>query len=1126
MVALLGLLVCPLTAGAEDGYGNYLNVSFSGDGTTPTMLERYEQSRPSVSAAPFSELDASGAVTYGVPLELPPALLQPDLSLRYHSGKGDHSWVARGWSIDSGLTVRRARGGAVSLARSLGHPGVDEVLEVTGGGVSGRFLRHQGDYIWQSDTPSLASVGVISTAYGRMHIHVDGVEWTVQHPENIDLGLDAGGESHLWVPVHAEDTSGNAIDWEWSGSRLDAIRFGGNDDLGLPHLIEVYLEYSPLLAASRSFDASAGFLEVIDERLARVTVHTRDGILAAFQSRRSYELRYEIDEQTLLKRVYGWDPELQQERPMASFSYTQAPSTAFQHVAWDGDTDREGLPEHIAAGHSTPVPEGSYNEYGRKSSTINAGLFDMTADGIPDLFFADCRGSGDCAPSTRRITPGIKDSLHGQSWSTQEGPELELEWLGAHDYWLMESMSTVESDTQNGVIGASRSGSYELGGLHDIDGDGYLDRISTRADDPLSYFPANGQQGTWEWAVCYGGPFGTTDCPVDAHGNHSVPAPFGYARIGSAPNLGSWSNPSQSYTVIDDIQAGQDIWYDYDDGSVDLFDMNADGLLDVVEWNDGYVRWFEKLPGRGSGWASTAVWDVDGYNPPAGVTIDGFRTVNARLDVATVNHDANTMTSPVIDETYLESSVLDLNGDGVVDRVEVVPGQGVWDVWLGDGHGFAEVPIGWAAPADVILKTYEPRPVVIVGPSPTGVGPSTLPAEPIEMDDIWELPLGWGDGAGLACAFLYDGGIYATVQDCEDAFDQYYSIEGMLQNGYEVMEPEHIDPNNPPDYGAEYTSNAGSAGIVTMGLVDMDGDGRQDYFDGEVTYDPGDGSTAVGLWFRNTGDGFETSGREMPVGLPSCEIDLPNGDVMDPFYCLSVTVTWLDLTGDFAIWLSSDSADPSPTGYDEIFTVRDLNGDGFPDALVGGDTSFNESDGAHYHGSVDPLTPQGLLAAVTNGTGLTTTYEYTHSTLVSPAGEGEHAASPATDHLLASITLDDPFDGNHAVRAVDYVQRVCSFGSCRGFDGVAYTDTTDRPGFRPGEPAVVQVVATRHALYDLRDNPWWAPKLVAEHTCAGEGVLEYDSLASPQAMSYCPDRGSCTSPATTTTLTLRACCSG
>src|SRR5690606_28448827 len=78
------LLVAAGAAHADDGFNGFQNLSFTGDGKTPSALTLYAAQDRAPSRA---DLGASGGekgdAAYAIPLTLPPAHLQPEVALTY-----------------------------------------------------------------------------------------------------------------------------------------------------------------------------------------------------------------------------------------------------------------------------------------------------------------------------------------------------------------------------------------------------------------------------------------------------------------------------------------------------------------------------------------------------------------------------------------------------------------------------------------------------------------------------------------------------------------------------------------------------------------------------------------------------------------------------------------------------------------------------------------------------------------------------------------------------------------------------------------------------------------------------------------------------------------------------------
>ncbi len=199
-------------------------LSLSGDGVTPSAVDLLERSSRHLKSASYGVgATDQGDATFGFDIPLPPALLQPSLSLQYSSG-GGVTEVGRGWSLSAGVEV----------LEPVGHrrQGYDEgTYLVRGGGLFGDLLplslaaplgsRPDPDpnaVIWQSTQP-----GFVESEYvaGEWVLESGGVRYTLSEQS-----------AHRWVLTRMEDSSGNYVVYDWVGTRLEEIEYGGNVNSG------------------------------------------------------------------------------------------------------------------------------------------------------------------------------------------------------------------------------------------------------------------------------------------------------------------------------------------------------------------------------------------------------------------------------------------------------------------------------------------------------------------------------------------------------------------------------------------------------------------------------------------------------------------------------------------------------------------------------------------------------------------------------------------------------------------------------------------------------------------------------------------------------------------------------
>src|SRR5687768_9219778 len=86
-------------AGQTESSGNFLNLSFTGDGRTPTSLELHAKASRSLTEASFATTASPvGDAGWSIPMTLPPALQMPSLAVSYSSG-GGYGLAGRGFSV-------------------------------------------------------------------------------------------------------------------------------------------------------------------------------------------------------------------------------------------------------------------------------------------------------------------------------------------------------------------------------------------------------------------------------------------------------------------------------------------------------------------------------------------------------------------------------------------------------------------------------------------------------------------------------------------------------------------------------------------------------------------------------------------------------------------------------------------------------------------------------------------------------------------------------------------------------------------------------------------------------------------------------------------------------------------
>ncbi len=236
----------------------FSGMGYSGDGVTPTFGAYLSALAPEPTAAKhLASAGANGELDYSIGIQAPDALLPGSMALRYSSGRGRASWIARGWSIDSGIRIdaldlRDQRGAyrdTPDLYRISGQvSGLLEPVEADSYGY--RLVSQSGDFV-------VADYDEVSTTWT---VWAGGVTSTVTPRLTTD-------EPRSWHTTHQTDASANEVHYAWTNTRLDAIEYGGNalsPDDQWPSTVRLELQYDPVEESSVHRSHREGTVEVFD----------------------------------------------------------------------------------------------------------------------------------------------------------------------------------------------------------------------------------------------------------------------------------------------------------------------------------------------------------------------------------------------------------------------------------------------------------------------------------------------------------------------------------------------------------------------------------------------------------------------------------------------------------------------------------------------------------------------------------------------------------------------------------------------------------------------------------------------------------------------------------------------
>ena len=476
--------------------------------------------------------------------------------------------------------------------------------------------------------------------------------------------------------------------------------------------------------------------------------------------------------------------------------------------------------------------------------------------------------------------------------------------------------------------------------IFDLNGDGLADLVDAFACDGTSpYWYA--YLGTKDAS---GRPLGfsTTATPwvapwVPGHWTTVYVETIGYVDV--------WVEPGPACSIRESSRAGS-----VASTSADTVDINGDGMPDYVKSND-----------TGWGWQ---VWFGSVTNGGFGAATDWLTASNATWGPIRMSQTVTGNNGSFLgwqDGVSLDTSeLLDMNGDGLPDRVIAATGEGpaTWTVHYNTGSGFgAATP--FSAPFGPLRATAN------------NIGLQFLGFTDVNGDGLPDHILAWnntGGGPG------YDGAWHV----------HYHSGQGLASTGTSWALPASTCwTNGHPQNGLRQTRSPGGAEVV-RDFFDINGDGLPDVVDtcGFVA-----GTNPYWRVHLNIGNGFSPT-----------------------------SYNWRS-----AAWLIRHHDTGTYGGGKTYWDTFDFDGDGLADFVDFGNASAmyvsHNQDGAWSASgsSVVENRPAGvpqpkradLLEVMENGLGATTTLEYRPSTQWDNTGADAITDLPMNLWTVTRIERDD-----------------------------------------------------------------------------------------------------------------------
>lgn len=1048
--------------------------------------------------------DHLGAAGWSTGFWTPPARMAPALGLSYSSfDRGFDAELPRGWRLTGILKIERDRRHRDEFV--LSGPLSGRLIETVGS----MSLPGAGEHFRLQTTQEgdLAATYFAQTDHWELR-DGDGRNWRLE-----EVGA-TGGLSMDWRVVSVEDTSGNAIEFEYEGARLASVRFGGVPSRAVPHGLCMDFRYQRRAVPVSS--AALGNLQEHSSLLSRVIVgrlpffvgpifQEADHATGADHCDPQWRLELDIDEsegEPLLvaltevgidKDKFGTPVEL--DRDLAEFGYEPL-------VRGEGDDSRGAewtlpdlgrtrtyrhvvAPDEVHEGHAIP-PADPYLEWGNYANpdprnfvatVTESRLLDWNGDGLEDYVVTDGEGGW---------------TVHRQYFDKHSG---DRGWESDPVVYQYDDMPFHITETRQ----TKRDGDiYDLwflastrATLTDLDGDGWPDFVwnDQTPNEIVEFVPGttawdpNNRTRLW---VRYG-----TGDGFEAQARE-VDSPFGV--VGVEDRFEAWWPPRRhnpNFYTTDPINADVEWVEPKTRGVLRMFDFDGDGWQDLVTNVGRHVALARHSGERGGGWGEVEYIDAP-WAPGEARTECEYdlrrQSLSYHLTWATCEDALPEVAQPRPPGTYMD--LVDVNGDGLLDKLvggecalhaplaggltgahfeRVVDGDAMV-AYLANGEGWEEGR-EWTAPSTTLSQANHERRTAAysnnacefwdtAGPEPEGAGwwPSWYQ---LQMQE-------WGQAAAdlLGCSFDRSIPHYRWGPDFSESQDKER-------------------------------------------LLDVDADGILDFVRGNRGLDSLVGEDEE--WFRGTGEGWETEGRPLPEHWIVAAASFGGEG------------TRIGNSSTFALFGQGDAwaegCELADEYFDGMYTrnvtsrritdVLDVDGDGIADALnVKPDdrgpppTEIPQSSPVTFGAYPRPW----LLTEVRTSAGRTTSLAYRPASTVWPRGDlDEEQRMGSVADLVRTVSTEDWTTLATGVTWWDFEGGLRLDGALRGFEVAHSWATTGYDGYERGVYEASNYGLSREfePLLERRtlttsDDPLppsnWGPALVGPVPFRQREWIDYDDV--------------------------------
>lgn len=631
---------------------------------------------------------ADGAAGYSVPIDLPKGTggMEPKISLGYSSG-GGNGIAGLGWGINGFQKITR---GPKTFAKEGSYDPVDfdpddrfyldgEKLVCVSGtyGAAGSEYRTEidsfaritavgaGPSSWKIETKAGLIVTLGETADSRQTVTQGTLSWGVNKVQ------DTVG-NYYTVEYSRDSNAGQPFDF--INDRIAAVHYTGNTAAGVSPYCHAYFDYETRPDVSRAYTAHAGYQ--ISKRLSKIRVTT--GAYTNHAYRFGYSTSYQTG-RSLLTSVgkFAQDDDAK-----------AIPATTFNY-----DGLQTGQP--IWVGESRMIPSMSfsvyhsyedYNEYtsvggdDENISITNPGSIMIVENGY---------GVSLTGESARSLPLGGNVTIYSDSMLTFQARSENLSTIG-----VLGRGTTLYGGERMGVVRGSQA-SYRT----------FMDNT------PTTDYPTASE---WVTVTVPIGSGSTTTinklsmiCIDDLQ--HLDPLPnFSVRNIKIYRSSTQTANDVSAFTFSNGVEIPQ-LWYsDGRDRGVILFDIDQDGLSDLVDWRvTEYLTSTQPWP--------TAITEGDVFmNHGFGFTVNNFCRPPPSLPMS-VRHTTD-WPYKLNNKHQLLAQPVDVDGDGKLDLFAAVNLKGPSNLLNNEYSFFTWNGASW------VLKSGWDLPFRIEGTSSEGHG--------------------------------------------------------------------------------------------------------------------------------------------------------------------------------------------------------------------------------------------------------------------------------------------------------------------------------------------------------------------------------------------------------------------